>query len=55
MTALPEILIRDMNFDDVAAVVGLERQAYPFPWSEGIFRDACVWATTAVSSSSMTR
>ncbi len=39
MTALPEILIRDMGFDDVAAVAELERQAYAFPWSDAIFRD----------------
>ncbi len=39
MSALPEILIRDMGFDDVDAVVALERASYPFPWSEGIFRD----------------
>lgn len=39
MRELPQILIRDMGFDDVAAVVALERASYPFPWSEGIFRD----------------
>ena len=39
MTAVPEILIRDMGFDDVAAVAELERQSYSFPWSEAIFRD----------------
>lgn len=39
MSALPQVLIRDMGFDDVGAVVALERDAYPFPWSEGIFRD----------------
>lgn len=39
MTELPQILIRDMGFDDVADVVALENQSYPFPWSEGIFRD----------------
>jgi [ribosomal protein S18]-alanine N-acetyltransferase len=37
--ALPEILIRDMGFDDVAAVLKLEQQSYAFPWSDGIFRD----------------
>jgi hypothetical protein len=36
---IPQILIRDMGFDDVAAVGELERQSYPFPWSEAIFRD----------------
>lgn len=39
MSSLPQILIRDMGFDDVAAVIAVERAAYPFPWSEGIFRD----------------
>jgi [ribosomal protein S18]-alanine N-acetyltransferase len=39
MSSPPEILIRDMGFDDVALVVQMERQSYPFPWSEGIFRD----------------
>ena len=39
MTAPPEILLRDMGFDDVAAVAQMERQAYPFPWSDAIFRD----------------
>lgn len=36
---LPEILIRDMGPDDVAAVLQLEQLSYPFPWTEGIFRD----------------
>ena len=39
MTELPEILIRDMDFDDVAAVAELEQQCYTFPWSDAIFRD----------------
>jgi ribosomal-protein-alanine N-acetyltransferase len=37
--ALPELGIRLMTEADVAAVVALERAAYRFPWSEGIFRD----------------
>jgi ribosomal-protein-alanine N-acetyltransferase len=36
---LPEITIRPMNEADVGTVVTLEREAYLFPWSEGIFRD----------------
>ena len=28
-----------MTPQDVPAVAALERRAYPFPWSEGIFRD----------------
>ena len=31
--------LRPMTADDVAAVIGLERTVYPFPWSEQIFRD----------------
>lgn len=36
---VPELLIRAMSEADLAAVVGVERGAYQFPWSEGIFRD----------------
>jgi ribosomal-protein-alanine N-acetyltransferase len=39
MSETPQILIRGMGFDDVGYVVALERESYPFPWSEGIFRD----------------
>lgn len=28
-----------MNEADDDAIVGIEREAYPFPWTEGIFRD----------------
>ena len=35
----PEVLIRAMAEPDVEAVVAIERAAYQFPWSEGIFRD----------------
>jgi [ribosomal protein S18]-alanine N-acetyltransferase len=35
----PEVIIRPMRSTDVVDVVGLERAAYQFPWSEGIFRD----------------
>jgi ribosomal-protein-alanine N-acetyltransferase len=34
-----EIGIRPMRASDVAEVVAIERSAYQFPWSEGIFRD----------------
>jgi ribosomal-protein-alanine N-acetyltransferase len=37
--ALPELALRQMTEGDVAGVVALERAAYRFPWSEGIFRD----------------
>jgi [ribosomal protein S18]-alanine N-acetyltransferase len=39
VTTPPEILIRDMGFDDVATVATLERRSYTFPWSDAIFRD----------------
>jgi ribosomal-protein-alanine N-acetyltransferase len=35
----PEMLIRPMRPTDVVEVVAIERAAYQFPWSEGIFRD----------------
>jgi len=35
----PEMLIRPMRPTDVADVVAIERAAYQFPWSDGIFRD----------------
>ncbi len=34
-----EIAIRPMRVADVAEVLAIERAAYQFPWSEGIFRD----------------
>jgi ribosomal-protein-alanine N-acetyltransferase len=35
----PEVVIRTMVETDVPSVVAIERAAYQFPWSEGIFRD----------------
>src|SRR5215472_1892104 len=35
----PEVVNRPMRVADVADVVAIERSAYQFPWSEGIFRD----------------
>lgn len=35
----PEVVIRTMVEADVGSVVAIERAAYQFPWSEGIFRD----------------
>jgi len=32
-------LLRPLRAQDVPAVLSIERRAYPFPWSEGIFRD----------------
>jgi len=34
-----QFAVRPMSDDDVAEVVGIERASYPFPWTEGIFRD----------------
>ena len=39
MLGAPEVLIRAMLEPDVSSVVAIERAAYQFPWSEGIFRD----------------
>jgi [ribosomal protein S18]-alanine N-acetyltransferase len=39
LKAAPEVVIRPMRAGDVADVVAIERAAYQFPWSEGIFRD----------------
>ena len=36
-------LIRQMNADDLDCVVEIERAAYPFPWTRGIFAD-CIRA-----------
>lgn len=35
----PEVAIRAMSAADVPVVSEVERASYPFPWSEGIFRD----------------
>jgi len=35
----PEVQTRPMHELDVPVVVSIERSAYQFPWSEGIFRD----------------
>jgi len=37
MTALVEI--RTMNYADLNQVIGVEKKAYPHPWTLGIFRD----------------
>lgn len=31
--------LRAMREDDLDTVLGIEQQAYPFPWTRGIFRD----------------
>lgn len=33
------LVLRRMEADDLSAVMKIERAAYAFPWSEGIFRD----------------
>lgn len=35
----PELPVRPMTIADVPAVIGIEELAYPYPWTEGIFRD----------------
>jgi ribosomal-protein-alanine N-acetyltransferase len=39
MAEMPELVIREMSAEDVEQVIAIERIAYAFPWSEGIFRD----------------
>lgn len=39
MEEIPELTIREMTPEDVEQVIAIERSAYAFPWSEGIFRD----------------
>ncbi len=35
----PPLPLRPMREDDLDAVMAVERRAYPFPWTQGIFRD----------------
>ncbi|MFU8832171.1 MAG: ribosomal protein S18-alanine N-acetyltransferase [Wenzhouxiangella sp.] len=35
----PTLFIRQMQKADLATVVSIEQQSYPFPWSRGIFSD----------------
>jgi ribosomal-protein-alanine N-acetyltransferase len=39
LATAPQVTIRTMLEPDVLTVVAIERAAYQFPWSEGIFRD----------------
>ena len=39
----PYPLVRQMSLDDLDCVVEIERSAYPFPWTRGIFAD-CIRA-----------
>ncbi|AGA90200.1 ribosomal-protein-alanine acetyltransferase [Thioflavicoccus mobilis 8321] len=44
----PAARLRPMVGEDLPAVMRVERAAYPFPWTEGIFRDClkvgyCCW------------
>src|ERR1700760_3677538 len=39
LDTVPDIQIRPMSESDVSDVIAVERDAYQFPWSEGIFRD----------------
>ena len=38
-SGLPQMRLRPMGETDVEAVVAIERQVYPFPWTAGIFSD----------------
>ena len=35
----PHAALRPMTEVDLGAVMDIERQVYPFPWTPGIFRD----------------
>jgi ribosomal-protein-alanine N-acetyltransferase len=37
--ASPAAVLRPMREEDLDAVMEIERRAYPFPWTRGIFRD----------------
>ncbi len=42
MSAVPQAVplqFRAMNYADLRTVMAIEKSAYPFPWSETIFRD----------------
>jgi len=44
----PNVTVRPMRDVDVDAVLKIENEMYPFPWTEGIFRDClrvgyCCW------------
>ncbi len=36
---MPRVSVRPMLESDVPSIIEIERDSYPFPWSEGIFRD----------------
>jgi ribosomal-protein-alanine N-acetyltransferase len=40
--AVPTWRLRSMREGDLDAVMAIERRAYPFPWTRGIFRDCLV-------------
>ena len=47
--------LRPMRSVDLGAVVAIEQAAYPFPWSDGIFRDClrvgyCCWVVEQESA-----
>ena len=51
MTKSPLDALRPMRLDDVATIMNIEKRVYPFPWTEGIFRDCvhvgyCCWVYT---------
>jgi ribosomal-protein-alanine N-acetyltransferase len=35
----PRVNVRPMLESDVPSIIAIERKSYPFPWSDGIFRD----------------
>jgi ribosomal-protein-alanine N-acetyltransferase len=48
----PGFWLRPMDQSDIDAVLAVEQAAYPYPWSDGIFRDClrvgyCCWVAMA--------
>ena len=39
MMAIDDMIFREMGLADVPVIAGMEREIFPQPWSEGIFRD----------------
>ncbi|MCK6371534.1 MAG: ribosomal-protein-alanine N-acetyltransferase, partial [Gammaproteobacteria bacterium] len=51
MIANPSVLaplVREMRHGDVSRIAAIERQAYEFPWSAGIFRDCLLAGYTTL-------
>ena len=47
-TAVANSRLRPMREADLDAVMDIELQAYPFPWTRGIFRDCLRWRSVGL-------